>query len=108
MTPSGPSTPPNTALDDALKASGLMLAALLSAQDDYREQLRSGPGNDEADEIDAMLSTIDDAIARAQARGITRPTPTAASLVTVGRCECGAKRGDPHLPALPSRQQRST
>ena len=42
-----------------------MLAALIAVQDDYRELLRSGPTNEEADEIDAMLQIIDAAIAKA-------------------------------------------
>lgn len=61
----------HTALDDALKVSGLMLAALNKAHDMIGDYQRHGcPAG-----VVAVPSVIRDAIAQAQARGITLPAP---------------------------------
>jgi hypothetical protein len=41
-----------------LKAAPALLAALLTARDQLEEELRTAPGNDEADAVDAVLVEI--------------------------------------------------
>lgn len=48
-----------------MAAAPKMLKALLAVQDDYRELLRNGPTDAEADDIDKMLQIVDAAIAQA-------------------------------------------
>ena len=50
-----------------IAAAPTMLDALYAVQDDYRELMRQGPNNEEADAIDAMLQIVDAAIAKATA-----------------------------------------
>lgn len=49
-----------------LLAAPKMLAALKECQEDYRELMRAGPTEDEAEEIEEMLSVVDAAIAEAE------------------------------------------
>ena len=60
----------SAAIKAAFAAQRTMLAALLAVQDDYRDLLRAGPTDDEANGINEMLETVDAAIAAARAAGI--------------------------------------